>query len=145
MKRGCRWRSLIHGSRSLCNRATRDELELDRRIEIFRGYHEGLARNPVRNSILPLQRCTKSFLGRFRHRKLALSFFFFFFPFFPTIHESPRSVCCALEMGSFLCYCITTMRGIHETKPSKIPRSYFVALFKPNSVSRLFSRLWING
>ena len=79
MKRGCRWRSLIHGSRSLCNRATRDELELDRRIEIFRGYHESLARNPVRNSILPLQRCTKSFLGRFRHRKLALSFFFFFF------------------------------------------------------------------
>lgn len=82
MKRGCRWRSLIHGSRSLCNRATRDELELDRRIEIFRGYHESLARNPVRNSILPLQRCTKSFLGRFRHRKLALSFFFFFFSSF---------------------------------------------------------------
>lgn len=138
--RGCRWRSLMHGSRSLCNRATCNELELDRKIEIQ--FFESPAGIP-QESIPPLRRarCIKSFLGRFRHRKLALSFFF------PSFQHTRISTVRLLRARDGLVprYCVTAMRGIYETKPSKIPRSNFAALFEPNSVSRLFSRLWING
>lgn len=126
-RRGCRWRYMVDTWISISVQSCdvwRIGTGSKDRNSIFRGYQG--AGIPQEESIPPLRctRCIKSFLGRFRHRKLALSFFF------PSFLHTRISTVRLLRARDGLVprYCITAMRGIYETKPSKIPTLEFLCV-----------------